>query len=47
MYKLLHPEIVLDNYYILTDFGPKEFPREIVRDFGVDVMPNIYEGMPN
>ena len=45
VYKLQHPESILENYYILSDFAPNELPREIARDFGVDVMPDIYMGM--
>lgn len=45
LWKLQHPESIYENYYMLTDFAPNELPREIAKDFGYDVHPDLYMGM--
>jgi len=32
---------------MLSDFGPTELPREIMKAYGVDVLPKNFKGMSN
>lgn len=43
VYKLLHPESVMENYFIFNDFTHQELPREIIKDFGVDMIPKAWQ----
>ncbi|EGR31534.1 hypothetical protein IMG5_107540 [Ichthyophthirius multifiliis] len=44
-YHILHPESIFENYYILSDFRNTDIAREVVTDFGVDVLPKIGASM--
>ncbi|KAL4448661.1 hypothetical protein ABPG74_012750 [Tetrahymena malaccensis] len=45
MHHILHPESILDNYLIFTDFGYNELPREVAQQFGYDVLPQVSQQM--
>lgn len=41
LYHLLYPDSINKNYFIFSDFDTTRLSREVVSDYGIDVLDNV------
>ncbi|CAD8067466.1 unnamed protein product [Paramecium primaurelia] len=46
LYKIFHPQIVLEDSYVFRDYGGKDLARSIIRNQMFDVSPNFTQSGP-